>query len=40
MRTRMVVLSSLMTALAIAAASALFSWFIGMSSRYALIYGS
>ncbi len=40
MRTRMVVLSSLATALAIAAASAVFSWFIGMSSRYALIYGS
>lgn len=40
MRTRMVVLSSLVTALAIAAASAVFSWFIGMSSRYALIYGS
>lgn len=40
MRTRMVVLSSLAAALAIAAASAVFSWFIGMSSRYALIYGS
>lgn len=40
MRTRMVVLSSLLAALAIAAASALFSWFIGMSSRYALVYGS
>ena len=40
MRTRMVVLSSLLAALAIAAASAVFSWFIGMSSRYALIYGS
>jgi membrane protein len=40
MRTRMVVLSSLATALAIAAASAVFSWFIGMSSRYALVYGS
>ena len=40
MRTRMVVLSSLATALAIAAASAVFSWFIGVSSRYALVYGS
>lgn len=40
MRTRMVVLSSLAAALAIAAASAVFSWFIGMSSRYALVYGS
>ena len=40
MRTRMVVLSSLLAALAIAAASAVFSWFIGMSSRYALVYGS
>ena len=28
------------TAAAIAAASVLFSWFIGMSSRYALVYGS
>lgn len=40
MRTRMVVLSSLLAAAAIVAASAVFSWFIGMSSRYALIYGS
>ncbi len=40
MRTRMVVLSSLLAALAIAAASAVFSWFIGVSSRYALVYGS
>lgn len=40
MRNRMVVLSSLLAALAIAAASAVFSWFIGMSSRYALVYGS
>ena len=34
------VLASLLAALAIVAASALFSWFIGMSSRYALVYGS
>ena len=40
MRTRAVVLSALLAALAIAAASAVFSWFIGMSSRYALVYGS
>lgn len=33
-------LSSLGPALAIVAASVLFSWFIGMSSRYALVYGS
>lgn len=33
-------LSSLGAALAIVAASVLFSWFIGMSSRYALVYGS
>ncbi len=40
MRSRMVVLSSLLAALSIAGASAVFSWFIGMSSRYALVYGS
>lgn len=40
MRTRAVVLSSLLAALAIVAASVLFSWFIGISSRYALVYGS
>ena len=40
MRSRVVVLSSLLAALAIVAASVLFSWFIGMSSRYALVYGS
>ncbi|MEY8401723.1 YhjD/YihY/BrkB family envelope integrity protein [Oscillospiraceae bacterium 44-34] len=40
MGNRIVVLSSLLAALAIAAASVLFSWFIGMSSRYALVYGS
>ena len=33
-------LSSLLSALAIAASSVVFSWFIGMSSRYALVYGS
>ena len=36
----MVLLTSLGAALAIVAASALFSWFIGLSSRYALVYGS
>ena len=40
MGRRVVVLASLLAALAIVAASALFSWFIGMSSRYALVYGS
>ncbi len=35
-----VLLSSLGASLAIVAASALFSWFIGLSSRYALVYGS
>ena len=38
--SRAVLLSSLGTALAIVACSALFSWFIGMSSRYELVYGS
>lgn len=33
-------LSALVTALALVACSVLFSWFIGMSSRYTLIYGS
>ena len=37
---RVLLLSSLLTAAAIAAASVVFSWFIGMSSRYALVYGS
>lgn len=32
--------SALGTALAMVACSVLFSWFIGMSSRYALVYGS
>ena len=40
MGKRVLLLSSLLTAAAIAAASVLFSWFIGMSSRYALVYGS
>ncbi len=40
MRLPVVALSSLLAALAIAAASVVFSWFIGMSSRYALVYGS
>ena len=39
-RRVVVLLSSLVASLAIVAASVLFSWFIGMSSRYALIYGS
>ncbi len=39
-RNRIVLLSSLLAALAIAAASVVFSWFIGLSSRYALVYGS
>ena len=32
--------AALATALALAACSAVFSWFIGLSSRYALVYGS
>ena len=40
MRRPVVVLSSLLAAVAIVGASVLFSWFIGMSSRYALVYGS
>ena len=39
-RRRVVLLSSLGASLAIVAASVLFSWFIGLSSRYALVYGS
>ena len=39
-RPAVVLLSSLLAALAISAASAVFSWFIGMSSRYDLVYGS
>ena len=33
-------LSALFTAVAMVACSVLFSWFIGMSSRYSLVYGS
>ena len=40
MRRPVVLLSSLLAAAAIAGASVVFSWFIGMSSRYALVYGS
>ena len=40
MRRPVVVLSSLLAALTMVAASVVFSWFIGMSSRYALVYGS
>ena len=39
-RRTVVMLSSLLASVAIVAASILFSWFIGMSSRYALVYGS
>ena len=37
---RVILLTALCTALAMVACSAVFSWFIGMSSRYALVYGS
>ena len=37
---RVILLTALCTALAMVACSVLFSWFIGMSSRYALVYGS
>ena len=40
MGKRVLLLSSLLAAVAIVGASVLFSWFIGMSSRYALVYGS
>ncbi len=39
-RGRSVILPAFLTALAMVACSVLFSWFIGMSSRYALVYGS
>lgn len=39
-RHPVVMFSSLLAALTMVAASAVFSWFIGMSSRYALVYGS
>lgn len=35
-----VILSAILTALAMVGCSAVFSWFVGMSSRYALVYGS
>ena len=35
-----VLLSSLVSALALVVSSAVFSWFISMSSRYSLVYGS
>jgi membrane protein len=37
---RTIFFTALCTALIMVAASVLFSWFIGMSSRYALVYGS
>ena len=36
---RVTLVTALFTALAMVACSALFSWFIGISSRYALVYG-
>ena len=35
-----ILLTSLISALALVVASAVFSWFIGLSSRYSLVYGS
>lgn len=35
-----VLLSSLISSLALVVSSAIFSWFIGLSSRYSLVYGS
>lgn len=35
-----VMVSSLVSSLALVVSSAVFSWFIGMSSRYSLVYGS
>ena len=37
---RLVLCTATLTALAMVACSVLFSWFIGMSSRYSLVYGS
>ena len=37
---RVTLATALLTALAMVACSAVFSWFIGLSSRYALVYGS
>ena len=39
-RTGILLCSALLAALAIVVSSAVFSWFIGISSRYALVYGS
>ena len=39
-RTRTLYLTALLSAAALVACSVLFSWFIGMSSRYSLVYGS
>ena len=39
-RGRSVILPAFLTALAMVACSVLFSWFIGMSTRYTLVYGS
>ena len=38
--TRTLYLTALLSATALVACSVLFSWFIGMSSRYSLVYGS
>ncbi|MBP3318902.1 MAG: YihY/virulence factor BrkB family protein, partial [Ruminiclostridium sp.] len=37
---RPLMVSSLVSTLALVASSGVFSWFIGMSSRYSLVYGS
>ena len=39
-QTRTLRLTALLSAAALVACSVLFSWFIGMSSRYSLVYGS
>lgn len=39
-QTRTLYLTALLSATALVACSVLFSWFIGMSSRYSLVYGS
>lgn len=36
----LVLLSSLVSSMALVVSSAIFSWFIGLSSRYSLVYGS
>ena len=38
--SRKLLLSSLFTAVSLVAGSLLFSWFIGLSSRYSMLYGS